>query len=407
MAKKKKPQRGGESTASSAANSMLSTRENSIDSVIARPVGTGVTEKDQVLCNGNASQIPSAIATSGIACNTQNNRIDSVSSFGQKSTLNNYTSIPETAAAEITNKESKRIAYDPTINERINPFDKDKIAAHRAAAAGSLLSSSSITVSTTTITSGNTGGYDNYAGSSVLSSASNKPSVISTSSTYTTSNITTSDKRDDNVKDRYSTQQGIRDQSQTGRFEMQSTTATNSASTTSSYPSEVKKQEFGRTKRSSSDAELIFGDKGPDFYKSRFSTAGIGHDIKKSNDSLADADIIFGTSAVSGPPSAISTASEGTVGGSCNRFSSLGSRDSSSFNSSISDSEYIYGKKEERNVFSKSLSVSSEQAGMGATERFRNAPKAYDPPKSASLVPSSGSGKWSSKYGDDDDYDLK
>lgn len=72
----------------------------------------------------------------------------------------------------------------------------------------------------------------------------------------------------------------------------------------------------------------------------------------------------------------------------------------------MSDSDYIYGKKEERSTFTKSLSVSSEKADVDVTERFRSAPKPYESPKSAPSVGSAGSGKWSNKY-EEDDFDLK
>ncbi|XP_062538356.1 nuclear pore complex protein DDB_G0274915-like [Armigeres subalbatus] len=306
------------------------------------------------------------------------------------------------------------MAYDPTINERINPFDKDKIAASRAAtAAPTTCSSFSGSTFTNATTIGAPGGYNTNATATTLSSSSlSQPPAATTSassSSYSsTSIITSSNKGDDNVKDRYNTQQGIRDQSQTGRIEPQSNATANPAdtSTTSSYSSETKKQEFGRTKRSSSDAELIFGDKGLDFYKPRFSTAGTGRDFKQSSDSVTDAELIFGTSAVSGPPSASSTTGGSAPSTAFNRYSSYGSRDSSSFNSSVSDSDYIYAKKEERNTFAKSLSVSSEKADVDVTERFRSVPKPYEPPKSATSLSSSGSGKWSNKY-DEEDFDLK
>lgn len=313
-------------------------------------------------------------------------------------------------------QETKRMAYDPAINERINPFDKDKIAASRAATAAPAICSSfsSSTFTSITTTSGATSGYSSYVSSktSSSSSVSQPPAEMasaSSSSYSSTSNITTSDKGDDNVKDRYNIQQGIRDQSQTGRIGQQTNTTADSTNvpTTSSYSSETKKQEFGRTKRSSSDAELIFGDKGPDFYKPRFSVAGAVRDLKRSTDSLSDAETIFGTSAVSGPPSASSTTAGSAAPTAFNRYSSYGSRDSSSFNSSVSDSDYVFGKKDERSSFTKSLSVSSEKADVDVTERFRGVPRSYEPPKSASSVGSSASGKWSNKYEEDDGYDLK
>lgn len=377
-----------------------------------------MNKAEKNLCNGIANQKQNNAVVNSTVYNSQNDSLESVSSFGIQSTSNSNGSMLESSvsATHNTTQIIKKNAYDPNINERINPFDKDKKASYRATASDSLLPSSSITATTTTIVSpatsidnsGNFSGFNNSTDTTVLSSASHKTSAVPTSSTYTNSNINISAKRDDNVKDRYSTQQGIRDQSQTGCFEMQSTTATNSVSTTLSHSTEVKKQEFGRTKRSSSDADLIFGEKGPDFYKSRFSTAGISRDSINHDDSLADADRIFGTSAVSGPPSFTQPAENKTTGGSFNRFSSQGSRDSSSFNSNISDSDYVFGNKEERNVFTQSLSLSTEKTSdLSAAERFRIAPKAYEPPKSAPLKTSYSSEKWSSQYANDDNDDLK
>lgn len=368
------------------------------------------------MCNGSAGQLQNITSVSNnVNSSSNNHRIDSVSSFDKNSTLSNHASATESSTTDTPSaQETKRMAYDPTINERINPFDKDKIAASRAAtAAPATCSTFSGSTYTSTATYGATVGQNSYTTTTTLSSSSvsRSPAAMtsaSSSSYSSTSIITSSDKRDDNVKDRYNTQQGIRDQSQTGRIEPQpiATAKPADTSTISSYSSETKKQEFGRTKRSSSDAELIFGDKGLDFYKPRFSTAGTGRDFKSSSDSVADAELIFGTSAVSGPPSATSTSGGNAPSTAFNRYSSYGSRDSSSFNSSVSDSDYIYGKKEERNTFNKSLSVSSEKADLDVTERFRSAPKPYEPPKSASSVGSSGSGKWSNKY-DEDDFDLK
>lgn len=376
-------------------------------------------EKDPSLCNGTAGQLQQNVTSVSNSVNSSsiNNRVDSVSSFDKNSTMNNHASAIGSSSTTDTSsaQESKHMAYDPAINERINPFDKDKIAASRAATVTPAICSSlsSSTFPTITTTSVATGGCSSYVSSITLSSSSvSQPPAemasASSSSYSSTSNITTSDKGDDNVKDRYNIQQGIRDQSQAGRIGPVTNATADVANipTTSSYSSETKKQEFGRTKRSSSDAELIFGDKGSDFYKPRFSVAGMGRDSKQSTDSLSDAETIFGTSAVSGPPSASSTTGGGTAPTAFNRYTSYGSRDSSSFNSSTSDSDYIYGKKDERSSFTKSLSVSSEKADVDVTERFRGVPRSYEPPKSASSVGSSASGKFSNKY-DEDDFDLK
>lgn len=371
------------------------------------------------MCNGAAGQLQQNITSvsNSVHSSSLNNRVDSVSSFDKNSTLINHASAIGSSSTTDTSsaQETKRMAYDPAINERINPFDKDKIAASRAATAAPTVCSSfsSTTFTTITTTSGATGGYSSYVASTTLSSSSVSQSTAemasaSSSSYSSTSNITTSGKGDDNVKDRYNIQQGIRDQSQAGRIGPQANAAADATNvpTTSSYSSETKKQEFGRTKRSSSDAELIFGDKGVDFYKPRFSVAGMGRTYKESSDSLSDAEAIFGTSAVSGPPSASSTTGASAAPAAFNRYTSYGSRDSSSFNSSVSDSDYIFGKKDERSSFTKSSSVSSEKADVDVTERFRGAPRSYEPPKSASSVGSSASGKWSNKY-EEDDYDLK
>lgn len=399
---------------------MLSTRENSIDSVIARPTGSGiatatVVDKDlQSLCNGGVT----TTVNSSVNNSKYTSRVESVSSFDKSSTLNLNASALDTSSTVLdtsfTTLETKRVTYDPAINERINPFDKDKIAASRAAASAAASSSTS----TSSKTTGDTGGYiSNSAGfspslSQPQPSTTTTASAVSSSSYTTSSSITTSDKGDDNVKDRYNIQQGIRDQSQSGRFGTQadSDAVSNSspavsATTALSYSSETKIQEFARTKRSSSDAELIFGEKGPDFYKPRFSAAGIGRDLRKSNDSLSDAEMIFGTSAVSGPPSASSMSGAGANSNAFNRYSSYGSRDSSSFNSSVSDSDFIYGKKDTRDTFNKSLSISSEKTDAIAEERLRGTSKVSEPLKSGSSVGSMGSGIWN-KY-DEDDYDLK
>lgn len=357
-------------------------------------MAVNTTEKDpQTLCNGVAGSTAASVSVNN--SNYTTSRVESVSSFDKSSTINNHSSALESQEPTAI-QESKRTPYDSTTNDRINPFDKDKITASNAAPTTATTFSS-----TSTVITSNTGTLKNGTNPEGFSSISSRTTTTSASSSYTTSsNIITSDKGDDNVKDRYNIQQGIRDQSQTGRFGTQTSSVSNAtvSSTIASSSSEAKKQEFGRTKRSSSDAELIFGEKGPDFYKPRFSTTGL--DFKKSNDSLSDAELIFGTSAVSGPPSASS-------GSSFNRYS-YGNRDSSSFTNSVSDSDHIFGKKEERSVFSKSLSVSSEKNDSSATERFRTAPKAHDPPKIAapSTSNSVGSRTWSNKY-DEDDYDLK
>lgn len=394
----------------SATGSILSTRENSIDTVIQRPIDTCSFQKDPLICNGIAGQLHNITSVSNnVNSSCKNNRLDSVSSFDTNSTLKNHASDTESSITETSSvQETKRMAYDPTINERINPFDKDKIAASRAAtAAPETCSSFSGCTFTTTATLDATGGYNFYISTTTPSSSSvsQLPAAIpSTSSSYSsTSILTSSDKGDDNVKDRYNTQQGIRDQSQTDRIGPLPIAIANPAdtSTTSVYSSETKKQEFGRTKRSSSDAELIFGDKGLDFYKPRFNNTDTGENIKHNNGSVTDAELIFGTSAVSGPPSA-GIAPSMTF----NRYSSYGSRDSSSFNSSVSDSDYIYGKKEERSIFNKSLSVSSEKADVDVAEKLYSIPKPYESPKNTSSFGNSSSGKPCNKY-DEDDFDLK
>uniref|UniRef100_A0A8D8HRP7 (northern house mosquito) hypothetical protein n=1 Tax=Culex pipiens TaxID=7175 RepID=A0A8D8HRP7_CULPI len=375
----------------------------------ANPVAATAPDSKDALCNGVAAG--STAAASGSVNNinyTTTSRVDSVSSFDKNSTFNNHSSALVTTSnvreVPSTIQETKRTPYDSVAtNDRINLFDKDKATAATAVTTGVTFSS------TSTIISSDTGALKNGINPEGFSSISSRTLTSTTSaasSSYTTSsNIITSDKGDDNVKDRYNIQQGIRDQSQTGRFGTQPSSVVSNATVSSanaSGSSEAKKQEFGRTKRSSSDAELIFGAKGPDFYKPRFSTTGL--DFKTSNDSISDAELIFGTSAVSGPPSATATSASSTF----NRHS-YGNRDSSSFTNSVSDSDHTFGKKEERNVFSKSLSVSSEKSDSSSiTDRFRAAPKAYEPPKIASSISSSSAGSktWSNKY-DEDDFDLK
>lgn len=357
-----------------------------------------VDKDSQAVCNGVAGSTAASVNN----INYTASRVESVSSFDKSSTLNNHSSALETSIRDVptTTQETKRTPYDSTTNERINSFDKDKVTISNTAGTTAAASSS---MSTTVTISSNTGALKNGSKPEGFSSISSRTltTTTSASSSYTTSsNIITSDKGDDNVKDRYNTQQGIRDQSQTGRFGTQPSSASGAtvSSTTASSSGEAKMQEFGRTKRSSSDAELIFGDKSSDFYKPRFSTTGL--DFKKSNDSLTDAELIFGTSAVSGPPSV-------ATGSTFHRFSSYGSRDSSNLNNT--DSDNTYGKKEDRNNFSKSMSVSYEKSDSNAADRFRAAPKAYEPPKIAASTAgssSAGSRAWNNKY-DDDDFDLK
>lgn len=370
-------------------------------------------EKDPSLCNGTVGQLQQNVTSVSNSVNSSSikDRVDSVSSFDKNSTLKNHASAIESSSTidTFSAQETKRMPYDPAINERINPFDKDKIAASRAAKAAPTICSSfsSSTFTTITTTGNNSSVSSTTLSSSSVSQPTSEMASASSSSYSSTSNVTTSNKGDDNVEDRYNIQQGIRDQSQAGRIGplTNATADTVNITNISSYSSESKKQEFGRTKRSSSDAELIFGEKGSDFYKPRFSVAGMGRDMKQSSDSLSDAESIFGTSAVSGPPSASSTIGGATARTTPNRYASYGSRDSSSFNSSVSDSDYIFGKKDERSSFVKSQSV-SEKADVDVTERFQGVPRSYEAPKSASSVSSSASGKWSQKY-EEDDFDLK
>ncbi|XP_052890770.1 uncharacterized protein LOC128298984 [Anopheles moucheti] len=293
--------------------------------------------------------------------------------------------------------EPKRPAYDPTLSERINPFDKDRIA-------------------------GTVRGTSSGSDSSITSSVG---------SNTTSSKITTNDDTD-----RYTIQQGIREQpSLTGRFQAPaaggglgaaavpspvtlpaatfSTTAATTASVTSAFPSssvssfsvsgssgyssatstgfstpsapsassEQKKQEFGRTKRASSDAEIIFGDRGADFYNKRLDRAGSRGEFRQRTESLTDAELIFGTSAVTGPATppnsatpfspAATTSSSGSVAA---RYGSYGSRDSTSFGSTTSDSDFVYGRKDP-SVLTKSMSVACDRTASAGKPWARAGPR--------------------------------
>uniref|UniRef100_A0A8W7PRC6 Synapsin ATP-binding domain-containing protein n=1 Tax=Anopheles coluzzii TaxID=1518534 RepID=A0A8W7PRC6_ANOCL len=131
--------------------------------------------------------------------------------------------------------------------------------------------------------------------------------------------------------------------------------------------SEQRKQEFGRTKRASSDAEIIFGDRGPDFFAKRYERAG--GEFRQRTESLTDAELIFGTSAVTGPaaptppnsaaPFSPAASSTGSAAG---RYGTYGSRDSASFSSTTtSDTEFAYGRKDP-SMLTKSMSVASDRS---------------------------------------------
>uniref|UniRef100_A0A182KER9 Synapsin_C domain-containing protein n=1 Tax=Anopheles christyi TaxID=43041 RepID=A0A182KER9_9DIPT len=399
-----------------ATGSILSTRESSIDTVIARPVET--TEKPPpILCNGTPAGQPysastvgsiggpavSTTAVTGSLAGSSVNKVN-VSSFDGTSASGSsgQSSMPSSISAE-----PKRPAYDPTLSERINPFDKDRVAG--------------------------TG----RSGSVSDSGAANHP---------TSSKITTNDDTD-----RYTIQQGIREQpSLTGRFQapavatiatvatpgsggafgaspvvlppvtLPTATSIPAATTASSFPissssgssfsvstyssvsgssgyssatstsgfttpstaptSDQKKQEFGRTKRASSDAEIIFGDRGPDFFSKRLDRAGSRGECRQRTESLTDAELIFGTSAVTGPaptppnsaapfsPAASSSASA------TGRYGTYGSRDSASFSSTTSDTEFVYGRKDP-SVLTKSMSVASDRSTSSARPWARTSPR--------------------------------
>ncbi|XP_050079202.1 serine-rich adhesin for platelets-like [Anopheles maculipalpis] len=379
--------------------------------VIVRPTEPTETKPPSVersnLCNGAPGQPPySTIGSSGIATTT----IASNSTAVTGSSVNkvNVSSLDGTSASSSSGQSSsnsaepKRPAYDPTLSERINPFDKDRIAGAGRGTSG--------------------GGSDTSITSSVASNT-------------TSSKITTNDDTD-----RYTIQQGIREQpSLTGRFQapaggglgaaavpspvtLPATSSTSAASATttasstsvfssssvssfsagssgyssatstgfstpSSVPptSEQKKQEFGRTKRASSDAEIIFGDRGPDFYNKRFDRAGSRGEFRQRTESLTDAELIFGTSAVTGPatppitgsaPFSPAASSPATTAA---RYGSYGSRDSTSFSSTTSDSEFVYGKKDP-SVLTKSMSVASDRSASVSVSKpwTRSTPRVDD-----------------------------
>uniref|UniRef100_A0A182QME3 Synapsin ATP-binding domain-containing protein n=1 Tax=Anopheles farauti TaxID=69004 RepID=A0A182QME3_9DIPT len=386
----------GDITAGSATGSVLSTRESSIDSVIVRPAPAQVepapTEKPPgVVCNGAPGQ---SYGGAGISSSSSSS-VHKVNVSSLDGTIASGSSGQSTSGSSA---EPKRPAYDPTLSERINPFDKDRIV-------GASRSTSSST------------------------SSSDSTSVPSASNT-TSSKITTNDDTD-----RYTIQQGIREQpSLTGRFQAPAagggfgaaavpppvtlpviapstnttTTTVSSFSSTAGYSSatstgfstpptassttvssEQKKQEFGRTKRASSDAEIIFGDRGPDFYSKRFERTGSRGEFRPRTESLTDAEHIFGTSAVTGPPatppnSATPYNSPAPTGGPSShagRYGSYGSRDSASFSSTTtSDSDFVYGRKDGPSVLTKSMSVASDRSISSSTGRpwARSVPKDED-----------------------------
>uniref|UniRef100_A0A182XXI4 Synapsin ATP-binding domain-containing protein n=1 Tax=Anopheles stephensi TaxID=30069 RepID=A0A182XXI4_ANOST len=411
----------GDITAGSATGSILSTRESSIDSVIVRP--TEPTEPKPILCNGAPGQPPYSSSTVGGSSSTTIITTSNTAAVtGSSVNKVNVSSLDGTSASSSSGQSSstnsaepKRPAYDPTLSERINPFDKDRIAgAGRGTSSGS--------------------GSDSSITSSLASNT-------------TSSKITTNDDTD-----RYTIQQGIREQpSLTGRFQapaggglgaaavpspvtLPATTSTSAAaaaaaaattaSSTSAFSSssvssfsvgtfssvsgssgyssatstgfstpssvaptlssEQKKQEFGRTKRASSDAEIIFGDRGPDFYNKRFDRAGSRGEFRQRTESLTDAELIFGTSAVTGPatppitgPAPFSPAASSPATTAA-RYGSYGSRDSTSFSSTTSDSEFVYGRKDP-SVLTKSMSVASDRSSVSASKPWtRSTPRVDD-----------------------------
>uniref|UniRef100_A0A182LSE3 Synapsin ATP-binding domain-containing protein n=1 Tax=Anopheles culicifacies TaxID=139723 RepID=A0A182LSE3_9DIPT len=390
-----------------ATGSVLSTRESSIDSVIVRPTEPtekppgGPGERPPILCNGAPGQSYNAIGTTTAAISTTTTTTNTAVTVGSSVHKVNVSSLDGTIASSSSSGQSsssisaepKRPAYDPTLSERINPFDKDRIAG-------------------------------------VARGTSSSGSDSSVGSNTTSSKITTNDDTD-----RYTIQQGIREQpSLTGRFQAPaggglgaaavpapvtlpttfgttaaptatsafssssvssfsvsgssgySSAASTGFSTPSAPPSapssEQKKQEFGRTKRASSDAEIIFGDRGPDFYSKRLDRAGSRGEFRQRTESLTDAELIFGTSAVTGPATPPTSAGPFSPAASSpapatTRYGSYGSRDSASFSSTTSDSDFVYGRKDP-SVLTKSMSVASDRSASASKPWARASPGKLD-----------------------------
>ncbi|ETN67047.1 hypothetical protein AND_001152 [Anopheles darlingi] len=421
-----------------ATGSVLSTRESSIDSVIARPPADPAP-----ICNGSPGQAygvgpgttPSSSTIIGATGNNNNNNNSvhssrgNVSSFDGQATAGSLSGAPPPPT---TVEPPKRPTYDPTLSERINPFDKDKlVSAGRLAGTGGggagAATSSKITSNdehdrytiqqgireqpsgltgrfqASTSSAGGVGGpldspVPSVVGSPAITAISSTGSAVSTTTPATATATTTFHFPISAPVSSFSGGASVVASSAATSGYSSAASVSGQSTPATSATSQEKKQEFGRTKRASSDAEIIFGDRagggggggsGSDLYSSRFGRSGSRGEFRQRTESLSDAELIFGTSAVTGPPSVApsqqASPAPTTV---TNRFGSYGSRDSASFSSTTSDSDFIYGKKEPTaNVLTKSMSVAS---GSSSVSSAASRPWARGIPRE-----------------DDEEYDLK
>uniref|UniRef100_A0A182PBF8 Synapsin ATP-binding domain-containing protein n=1 Tax=Anopheles epiroticus TaxID=199890 RepID=A0A182PBF8_9DIPT len=354
--------------AGSATGSVLSTRESSIDSVIVRPTVEPTEKPPIALCNGAPPSV-NKVSVSSL------DGTSASSSSGQIVTGSNSASI---------SAEPKRPAYDPALSERINPFDKDRITGGHIAGPNT----TTTTIATTTISSKITTNddTDRYTiqqgireqpsltgraglGAGVVPPPVTLPAAISTSAATTASSaFPTSFSSSSSSTSSSSAFPG------TGSSGYSSATSTGfstpSPAAAAPASSEHKKQEFGRTKRASSDAEIIFGDRPPDYYSKRFDRAGSRGEFRQRTESLTDAELIFGTSAVTGPSAPTppnsaapySPASATSAASTAGRYGTYGSRDSASFSSTTSDTDFAFGGRKDPSVLTKSMSVASAGA---------------------------------------------
>uniref|UniRef100_A0A182FAX0 Synapsin ATP-binding domain-containing protein n=1 Tax=Anopheles albimanus TaxID=7167 RepID=A0A182FAX0_ANOAL len=399
---------------------VLSTRESSIDSVIARPASASIDPAP--LCNGSPGQAYGAGGGGGVptpagpvigaTSSVHSSRVN-VSSLDGQSGSSGATA----AAAATVESQPKRPSYDPTLSERINPFDKDKLVSGRPAGPSAGTATSSKITSNDdhdrytiqqgireqpSLTGGRfqapSAGAGSLDGPSVPSVGS--PSIIasttttssSSSSTVSATTATTTTTFHFPISAPVSSFSGgasvVASSAATSGYSSAASVSGQSTPATSAT-SEHKKQEFGRTKRASSDAEIIFGDRasggagagGSDLYSSRFGRSGSRGEFRQRTESLSDAELIFGTSAVTGPPVSLSQQASPAPTSATSRFGSYsGSRDSASFSSTTSDSEFIYGRKEPASsVLTKSMSVASgSPSGAGQRPWARGIPREDD-----------------------------
>uniref|UniRef100_A0A182XKG3 Synapsin ATP-binding domain-containing protein n=1 Tax=Anopheles quadriannulatus TaxID=34691 RepID=A0A182XKG3_ANOQN len=406
------------STAGSATGSVLSTRESSIDSVLVRPAAEP-TEKPpndrpppvHQQCNGAPGQPYIGAAGSGSAITASAPSVTSTTAGSISSSVHkvNVSSLDGTSAStsisissgssnssgQSTSAEPKRPAYDPALSERINPFDKEaRIAgtpgrsASVSGATGHPTSSKITTNDDTaryTIQQGIreqpslTGRFQAPAANAGLGAAVVPPPVTlpatgatgaTTASSATSFSATSSSSAFSSSTVSSFSASGSSGYSSvtSGGLPAASAPVSAAAGASATVPtSEQRKQEFGRTKRASSDAEIIFGDRGPDFFAKRYERAG--GEFRQRTESLTDAELIFGTSAVTGPaaptppnsaaPFSPAASSTGSAAG---RYGTYGSRDSASFSSTTtSDTEFVYGRKDP-SMLTKSMSVASDRS---------------------------------------------